>query len=73
MVPLITAIRCFQEGRLLIITFDESDGEGPEGLQRARRKALAARDGFPACVVRCGKIGAVLLSPFIKPALCRRS
>ncbi|MDB6046899.1 MAG: phosphoesterase [Gammaproteobacteria bacterium] len=68
-VPLITASAAFKKDGLLIITFDESDGEGPEGSTACcGEKPLASARRLPG--VRGpggGKIGAVLLSPFIKP------
>ena len=68
-VPLITASPAFGKDGLLIITFDESDGEGPEGSTACcGEKALASARRLPG--VRGpggGRIGAVLLSPFIKP------
>lgn len=68
-VPLITASPAFKRDGLLIVTFDESEGNGPEGstaccgekpLDGARRPPGVMGPGG-------GRIGAVLLSPFIKP------
>jgi len=68
-VPLITNSPAFKKDGLLIITFDESDGEGPDGSTACcDEKPLASARRLPG--VRGpggGKIGAVLLSPFIKP------
>lgn len=68
-VPLITASAAFKRDGLLIITFDESEGTGPEGssaccdekpLPGSRRAAGVLGPGG-------GRVGAVLLSKFIKP------
>ncbi|MDB6087913.1 MAG: phosphoesterase [Gammaproteobacteria bacterium] len=68
-VPLITASPAFKKDGLLVITFDESDGEGREGSTACcGEKPLASARRLPG--VRGpggGKVGAVLLSPFIKP------
>jgi len=68
-VPLIMDSPAYQKDGLLVITFDESDGEGPEGSTACcGEKPLASARRLPG--VRGpggGKIGAVLLSPFIKP------
>jgi hypothetical protein len=68
-VPLITASPAFKQDGLLVITFDESEGYGPEGstaccgekpLPGSRKKPGVLGPGG-------GKIGAVLLSKYIKP------
>jgi hypothetical protein len=68
-VPLITASPAFKQDGLLVITFDESEGNGAEGftaccgekpLPGARRPPGVLGPGG-------GRIGAVLLSRFIKP------
>jgi phosphatidylinositol-3-phosphatase len=68
-VPRILASPAFKQDGLLVITFDESEGNGPEGstaccgekpLSSARRPAGVLGPGG-------GRIGAVVLSPFIKP------
>ena len=68
-VPLITGSPAFKQDGLLVITFDESEGTGPEGstaccgekpLPGARRPAGVLGPGG-------GRIGAVLLSRYIKP------
>jgi phosphatidylinositol-3-phosphatase len=68
-VPLITQSPAFKQDGLLVITFDESDGGGPEGSTACcGEKPLpqAKHDpGFKG--PGGGRIGAVLLSPFIKP------
>jgi hypothetical protein len=68
-VPLITQSPAFKQDGLLVITFDESDGAGPEGSTACcGEKPLpqAKHDpGFKG--PGGGRIGAVLLSPFIKP------
>jgi hypothetical protein len=68
-VPLIMASPAWKKDGLLIITFDESDGEGPDastaccGEQGLRGAALPPGYVGPGG----GRIGAVLLSPFIRP------
>jgi len=68
-VPLITASPAFRKDGLLIITFDESDGAGQEGSAACcgEQPLAGARyaPGFRG--PGGGRIGAVLLSPFIKP------
>ena len=68
-VPLITSSPAFKKDGLLIVTFDESAGNGPEGataccgersLPGAQRPAGYFGPGG-------GRIGAVMVSPFIKP------
>ena len=67
-VPLITNSPAFKKDGLLVVTFDESAGSGPEGataccgemsLTGARRPAGFIGPGG-------GRIGAVMVSPFIK-------
>jgi hypothetical protein len=68
-VPLIESAPAFRTAGLLVITFDESDGAGPEGSSACcgERPLPGARyqPGFNG--PGGGRIGAVLLSPFIKP------
>jgi hypothetical protein len=68
-VPLITASPAFREDGLLIITFDESDGAGADGSSACcgEQPLPGARysPGFRG--PGGGRIGAVLLSRFIKP------
>jgi hypothetical protein len=68
-VPVITNSPAFRKDGLLIITFDESDGTGSEGFT-----ACCGEEGLPGQLhppgyrgPGGGRIGAVLLSPFIKP------
>jgi hypothetical protein len=68
-VPLITGSEAFRKDGLLIITFDESDGRGLAGVaaccgERPLRGSLLA-PGFLG--PGGGRVGAVLLSPFIRP------
>jgi hypothetical protein len=67
-VPLIEGSPAFRAG-LLVITFDESDGAGPEGSSACcgEQPLPGARylPGFNG--PGGGRVGAVLLSPFIKP------
>jgi hypothetical protein len=68
-VPLITASAAFKQDGLLIVTFDESEGEGPEGSTACcAEKPLASAHRPPGVLgPGGGRIGAVLLSKYIKP------
>ena len=68
-VPLITASPAFKQDGVLIITFDESEGNGPEGATACCGELPLAGARRPAGVIGPGggRIGAVLLSPFINP------
>jgi hypothetical protein len=68
-VPLIERSAAFQADGVLIVTFDESDGAGPEGSS-----ACCAEKPLPGAKFRPGfggpgggRIGAVVLSRFVKP------
>jgi hypothetical protein len=68
-VPLIERSAAFEKDGLLIVTFDESDGAGAEGSS-----ACCAEQPLPGARFRPGisgpgggRIGAVLLSRFVKP------
>jgi phospholipase C len=68
-VPIITESPAFEQDGLLIITFDESDSSGDEGAT-----ACCGEQGLPGSPQPAGmfgpgggRIGAVLLSPFIAP------
>lgn len=68
-VPLIESSPAFRTAGLLVITFDESDGAGPAGSS-----ACCGEQPLPGARYRPGfkgpgggRVGAVLLSPFIKP------
>ena len=68
-VPVITRSPAFRKDGLLIITFDESDGQAPDAFDACcNEKPLPTdpdRPGFQG--PGGGRIGAVLLSPFIRP------
>jgi phospholipase C len=68
-VPIITGSPAFQKDGLLIITFDESDGRGPEGASSCcgEQGLSGARNPPGMDGPGGGRIGAVLISPFIKP------
>jgi len=68
-VPLITRSSAFRAAGLLIVTFDESDGAGREGSS-----ACCGEQPLPGARYRPGfngpgggRVGAVVLSPFVKP------
>jgi phosphatidylinositol-3-phosphatase len=67
-VPLILASPAFKQDGLLVITFDESEGNGPEGSTACCGERPLASARRPAGVLGPGggRIGAVVLSPFIK-------
>ena len=67
-VPLIERSPAFRADGLLVITFDESDGTGPEGSS-----ACCAEKPLPGAKYQPGfggpgggRVGAVVLSPFVK-------
>src|SRR5215469_6261066 len=68
-VPLIESSPAFRSAGLLVITFDESDAAGPEGSS-----ACCGEQPLPGTRYQPGfngpgggRVGAVLVSPFIKP------
>jgi phosphatidylinositol-3-phosphatase len=73
-VPLITGSAAFKKDGLLIITFDESDGSGPDGASACcGEQGLAGASSPPGMEgPGGGRIGAVLISPFIKPGTTSR-
>jgi phosphatidylinositol-3-phosphatase len=68
-VPLITGSPAFKKDGLLVITFDESEGTGPEGSTACCGEKPLAGQRRPAGVLGPGggRIGAVLISRYIKP------
>ncbi|MHB8814754.1 MAG: alkaline phosphatase family protein [Steroidobacteraceae bacterium] len=68
-VPLITRSPAFRRDGLLIITFDESDGVAPDAFDACCNEkpmpGAADQPGFRG--PGGGRIGAVLLSPYIRP------
>ena len=68
-VPLILASPAYKQDGLLVITFDDSEGNGPEGSTACCGERPLASARRPAGVLGPGggRIGAVVLSPFIKP------
>ena len=69
-VPLITSSAAFRRDGLLVVTFDETDMVGAEGSTACcGEQPLASATRFPPGLngPGGGRIGAVLVSPFIKP------
>jgi phosphatidylinositol-3-phosphatase len=68
-VPLITRSPAFLADGMLIVTFDESDGSGAEGSSACCGElplpGASFKPGFKG--PGGGRIGAVVLSPFVKP------
>jgi hypothetical protein len=68
-VPVITRSPAFRKDGLLIVTFDESDGQAPDAFDACcNERPLASapdRPGFQG--PGGGRIGAMLLSPYIRP------
>src|ERR1700739_3906576 len=67
-VPLIEAAPAFRADGLLVITFDESDGAGPDGSGACCGERALPGSRFAPGISGPGggRVGAVLLSPFIK-------
>ena len=67
-VPLITRSPAFRRDGLLIITFDESDVSPPDGSDSCCGEAPLPGGPAPGILgPGGGRVGAVLLSPFIRP------
>lgn len=68
-VPLITRSPAFRKDGLLIITFDESDGKAPDAFNACcGEQPLPGSPNPPGLQgPGGGRVGAVLLSPFIRP------
>lgn len=66
-VPMITGSPAFKENGLLEITFDESDGPQSDASSCCEEKPGPASPEPGITGPGGGKIGAVLISPFIKP------
>lgn len=68
-VPVITRSPAFRKDGLLIITFDESDGQAPDAFDSCcGEKPLPGSPNPPGLRgPGGGRIGAVLLSPYIRP------
>ena len=68
-VPVITRSAAFRKDGLLIVTFDESDGEAPDAFDACCNEQPLPSDpnrpGFQG--PGGGRIGAVALSPYIRP------
>jgi phosphatidylinositol-3-phosphatase len=73
-VPIITDSAVFKKDGLLIITFDESDSRGPDAATACcGEQALSGARNPPGMQgPGGGRIGAVLISPFIKPGTTSR-
>jgi hypothetical protein len=69
-VPMILASPAYADGGLLIVTFDEAEAEGGEGDASAccnEKSANTPNAGALTPGPGGGKVGAVLLSPYIRP------
>jgi hypothetical protein len=68
-VPIITNSVAFKKDGLLIVTFDESDGRGRDGTSACcGEQGLAGARSPPGMLgPGGGRVGAVLISPFIDP------
>jgi hypothetical protein len=69
-IPMILGSPAYADGGLLVVTFDEAEGSGSEGDASACCNERAANSPNPGALVMGpggGKIGAVLLSPYIQP------
>ncbi len=66
-VPMITSSRAFKDNGLLEITFDESDGPQSDASSCCEEKPGPASPLPGITGSGGGKIGAVLISPFIRP------
>ncbi len=69
-VPLITASAAFRQDGLLVITFDETDMVGADGSSACcGEMPLASETRFPPGLngPGGGRVGAVMISPFIRP------
>jgi phosphatidylinositol-3-phosphatase len=68
-VPLITESPAYRKDGLLIVTFDESDGKGPDAATVCCGERGLPGETQPPGIVGPGggRVGAVLLSRFIKP------
>jgi hypothetical protein len=66
-VPKITGSQAFRQGGLLMITFDESDGAQSDSTSCCEEKPGPSSPLPGITGPGGGRIGAVLLSPFIKP------
>ena len=68
-VPLIMAAPAFRADGMLVVTFDESDGEGPDGSSACCGEQALPGAKYPPGLngPGGGRIGAVVLSPFVRP------
>lgn len=73
-VPLITKSPAFRDDGLLVITFDESDNSGAEGSAACCGERPLPGAKYPPGISGPGggRIGAVLLSPFVRPGTVSR-
>jgi hypothetical protein len=68
-VPLIEDSPAFRANGLLVITFDESNGSGPEGSRACCGERALPGAKYPPGIggPGGGRVGALALSPFVKP------
>ncbi|MBS0579823.1 MAG: phosphoesterase [Proteobacteria bacterium] len=73
-VPLITQSPAFRADGLLVITFDESDHGGSEGVAACCGERPLPGAKYPPGISGPGggRVGAVLLSPFVRPGTVSR-
>jgi phosphatidylinositol-3-phosphatase len=67
LVPEITASRAYKNGGLIVVTFDESDSGAQSCCGEPQFPGTPNNGGLTALGRGGGKVGAVLLSPYIKP------
>jgi hypothetical protein len=67
-VPLITGSPAFRDGGVLVVTFDESDGNGGTSALACCGEPTGPNTTMPGTTgPGGGRVGAVVLSPFVRP------
>jgi phosphatidylinositol-3-phosphatase len=67
LIPLITSSRAYKSGGLIVVTFDESESGAQACCGEPQFLGTPNNGGLTALGRGGGKVGAVLLSPYIKP------